>query len=214
MLRVLVAIASPTDLGQYGLAPIDVKATLSALRAAMAGPRVKVIPLVGPACTLEKLEQRLRDDIHVLHFVGHGMYPLHAAHSGLAPAIFMADAANQVRRVAAPEFAEMLGRHLLQSRSSRLRLVVLSSCQSATTGSTAATGSDSGPGQLGALPGFAYTLVNAGVPAVVAMQDNIAISAASVYSAAFYEALVREGHVDLACSRARAALAVDPRPAK
>ena len=77
-----------------------------------------------------------------------------------------------------------------------LRFVVLQSCQ------TAAPTPPDGPPFVGIGP----RLVQLGVPAVVAMQDFVAMEDARVFAAAFYSALMRDGVVDAAVNVARQAI--------
>ncbi len=77
-----------------------------------------------------------------------------------------------------------------------LRFVVLQSCQ------TAAPTPPDGPPFVGIGP----RLVQLGVPAVVAMQDFVAMDDARVFAAAFYSALMRDGVVDAAVNTARQAI--------
>ncbi|HMN31098.1 MAG TPA: SIR2 family protein, partial [Caldilineaceae bacterium] len=57
-----------------------------------------------------------------------------------------------------------------------------------------------------AFRGFAPTLVRVGLPAVIAMQNQIVVSSGQAFSHAFYRQLMQHGQVDLACNEARAAL--------
>lgn len=73
-------------------------------------------------------------------------------------------------------------------------MIYLSSCETATR-SPADT-----------FRGLAPALVAAGVPAVLAMQDLIAVETARHFSRTFYEQLFEYGQVDLASNVARASL--------
>ena len=77
-----------------------------------------------------------------------------------------------------------------------LRCVVLQSCQSA-----APTPADGPP-----FVGIGPRLVQLGVPAVVAMQDFVAMEDARVFAATFYRSLVRDGVVDAAVNDGRNAI--------
>ena len=185
-LRVLVAIASPDNLAKYQLTPIDRAVELAALEAALAGLPVELTELTGP-CTLPAIERALRRGYHALHFVGHGAYVESAG-----AALFLADDANQVSIARAEKLAEMLAR--LAGPDSPLQLVFLGSCQTAT-----ASPAD-------AFRGLAPQLLQAGVPAVLAMQDLVPVLTYRAFAYAFYRQLMQHGAVDLAANQARAAL--------
>ena len=85
-------------------------------------------------------------------------------------------------------------RALKRTSGDLIRLVFLSSCQTATR-----SPSD-------AFRGLAPMLVQAGVPAVLAMQDLVPIDTARTFSQVFYRQLLQHGLVDLAANQARARL--------
>ncbi len=94
-------------------------------------------------------------------------------------------------------FAALVARQLANGDPQdpdRLRLVFLVSCESATRATA------------DAFRGLAPALVDAGVPAVVAMQERVTVSAARAFSQTFYARLLEHGQVDLAGNQARAAL--------
>ncbi len=191
--KVLVAIANPSGLDRYRLQPVEVEEEWALLEEALAGLRVKLIRVRQP-CTLEAIEQNLREHgAHVLHFVGHGGY---SSESG-ASYIYLADADNQVHGVYAKKHAKMLARHLRDQSprgDARIRLVFLSSCQTATRDPS------------DAFRGFGPTLIAAGVPAVLAMQGLVPVRTAREFTRVFYQQLLQHGQVDLAANQARAAL--------
>jgi hypothetical protein len=187
--RVLVAVASPTNPQDFGLTAIDSEAEFKLLQDAFAGnTKIELAKLEGP-CTLPAIEAALRKGIHILHFVGHGKYV-----DGTS-ALFLCDAQGKTVVVKDTEIAAMLGRQLIDADTNaddKLRLVYLSSCQTATR-----SPSD-------AFRGLAPQLVAAGVPAVLAMQDIVPVSTATAFSRAFYGALMEHGQVDRAANLARA----------
>lgn len=183
-IRLLLAVANPGDLDEYGLAALDVDAERKNLEDAVADiepGQLELDFLDGPV-TLDVLEAKLHEGYHVLHFVGHGRFNQPPDESIL----YLADRDNQTAPVTESELAEMLAR-----LATPPRLVYLSSCQSATRS------------PADAFRGFAPRLVQAGVPAVVAMQDLVAIDTARELTAAFYERLLAHGLVDLAANEAR-----------
>jgi hypothetical protein len=190
-IRVLVAVANPSNLGDFGLAVIDPDAELKLLRDAVAGnAKIELVKLEGP-CTLEAIDAALRKGIHILHFVGHGKYV-----DGTS-VLFLCDAQSKALAVKDTDIADMLGRQLVDADAQaddKLRLVYLSSCQTATRNPTEA------------FRGLAPRLVAAGVPAVLAMQDLVPIKTATEFSRTFYRALLEHGQVDRASNAARASL--------
>lgn len=189
-MQILVAIANPAGLERYGLQAIDVEAEWAALQAAVAGLDVE-LRLVPQPCTLEAIEDGLREGAHGLHIVAHGAYNK----SEQQAVIFLANRNNQVRFVHADEHAQALARYLRDSDGRHgLRLVFLASCQTATQSPT------------DAFAAFAPRLVRAGVPAVLAMQDLVPVETARAFAQVFYRQLLRHGQVDLAANQARSAL--------
>lgn len=143
--------------------------------------------LDGP-CTLPAIDAALRKGIHILHFVGHGKFV-----DGTS-VLYLCDAEGKTAVVKDTEFAAMLGRQLVDTNKNaddKLRLVYLSSCQTATRNPS------------DAFRGLAPQLVAAGVPAVLAMQDLVPVSTASEFSRTFYGSLIEHGQVDRASTSAR-----------
>jgi hypothetical protein len=190
--RMLVAVANPSNLADYGLAPIDVEDEVASLRESIEGLDVTLDELPQP-CTLLALEEALQKGYHILHLVAHGAYSEEAGQS----ALFLADAQNQVGRVGGGDFAAMLARQLAEpnvKNEDKLRLVFLASCQTATRS------------PADAFRGLAPSLVAAGTPAVLAMQDLVPVDTARAFARAFYQQLLQHGLVDLAGNQARSAL--------
>jgi CHASE2 domain-containing sensor protein len=136
--------------------------------------------------TPDRVEDVLRRDRYdIVHFVGHGDF------AGDRPTLRFNDAAGGPLAVD----HETLGR-LVQNEMT-LRLVVLNSCKGAAMSSTRA------------FLGMAPRLVQAGVPAAVAMQYPIRDDEALCFVKAFYGALFEGDHrgsVDFAICSARSAL--------
>lgn len=192
-IRMLAALASPAGLDRFGLAPIEGDAAWAALQAAVAGLPVELVSLPQP-CSLAALEAALRQgSYHVLHLMAHGRF---IAEEGRA-ILYLADAANQVAVVGEDELAALLARQLADTAArsdDKLRLVFLACCESGQQCPTDAS------------RGLAPALVAAGVPAVVAMQEPVAVDTASAFGQAFYVELLRSGQVDVAANAGRAAV--------
>jgi CHAT domain-containing protein len=191
-IKILVAIANPQNLADHNLTAIDVEAEWALLQEATAGLDVERVQLPQP-CTLSALEAELKKGYHVLHFVGHGSY----SEKREQAVLYLADGENQVELVSDADLAAMLARQLADAdvqRDDKLRLVFLASCQTA-----ARSPAD-------AFRGFAPSLVAAGVPAVLAMQDLVPMDTAREFSTVFYRQLLQHGQVDRASNEARSAL--------
>jgi hypothetical protein len=190
-IRVLVAVANPSNLEEYKLTAIDPDAEFKLLQEAVEGnSKIELVKLEGP-CTLAAIDTALRKGIHILHFIGHGKYVEDTS------VLFLCDAQGKVQRVKDTDIADMLSRQLVDAGAQaddKLRLVYLSSCQTAT----------GNPAE--AFRGLAPRLVTAGVPAVLAMQDLIPIKTATEFSRSFYRALIEHGQVDRASNAARASV--------
>src|SRR5262249_41002686 len=150
-LKILVMISSPTDPRYAGL---DVMSEWSRLKEALAEPqrsgRVE-LDLLAEA-TLSALRRKLRgSEYHILHFIGHGGFDRETQEGVLV----LCDEAGKGRLVA----AQRLGAVLHDHRS--LRLVVLNACEGARTARADPFG------------GVGQTIVQQGVPAVIAMQFEI-----------------------------------------
>ena len=181
-LEILVMISSPTD-----YPGLDVENEWSRLNEALAGPitsgLVRLRRLPEPRLAVLQRELR-RGEYHILHFIGHAGFDREAQGGRLV----LCDDAGKGRPVA----AENLGFILHDHRS--LRLVVLNACE----GSRAS--------RADPFAGVAQTLLQQGVPAVIAMQFEITDQAAITFADEFYAA-VADGHpVDAALANARKAI--------
>ncbi len=185
-IRLLAAIADPPGLDDYGLTPIDVEAECQELTQALAeAPDTLEVTFLEPPATLSALDAELRKGYHVLHVVAHGIRP-----KGEPAVLFLAGDEGRVAEVSEDQLAGMLAR-----QGTSLRLVYLSSCQSA-----ARSPAD-------AFRGIAPSLIEAGVPAVLAMQDQVAVDTARAFAQGFYRRLLVHGLVDLAANEARSSVA-------
>jgi hypothetical protein len=181
-LRVLVVIASPAEYpaldGEHEWR--NVTEALSEL--ARAG-RVEVERLAQP--TLRMLQRQLRRGrYHVFHFIGHGGFDSQTQDGVLA----FENSYGRLRLVS----GEDLGTLLYDHRS--LRLAVLNACEGA-------RGDRADP-----FAGTAQSLVQQGIPAVIAMQFEITDTAAIVFAQALYEAVADGYPLDAATAEARKAI--------
>ncbi|MBN2389860.1 MAG: SUMF1/EgtB/PvdO family nonheme iron enzyme [Anaerolineae bacterium] len=191
-IKILVAIANPHNLADYGLTSLDVDIEWSIIEKATTGLDVRLTRLSEP-CTLSTLETELKKGYQILHFVGHGKYSKRAEEA----AVYLADQDNYTAPVNNSAFVSMLARQLSETMFAEehgLRLVFLASCQTATTS----------PANV--FRGIAHGLIAAGVPAVLAMQDQVPVHTTREFTRTFYRQLLHHGQVDLAANEARSAL--------
>jgi hypothetical protein len=207
-IKVLVAVANPSDLTtkwnlQAITAQTEFELLLQATQSVNAtdGPAIQ-FDLLSEPCTLDALRRTLQEGYHVLHFIGHGMYAKVTDAQGVIKfqAFLLlpnpADA-DRAMRVADNTIAGMLANLLADqpaAEEDKLRLVFLESCGTAKRDSN------------DAFRGLAPQVIQAGVPAVIAMQDLVEVGTARAFASTFYRQLLRHGQVDLACNEARAAV--------
>lgn len=181
-LRVLVCSAQPQDQG-----PLSVESEVAAVVAALQQPEAGNVEVFHVRGTFKSLSQALSEEgpWHVLHFIGHGRFD-----TALAGGVLLFEDANsQSALVEAARFANLV------ATQDTLRLVVLSSCQTA-----AAEGEPQ-------VVSVAETVLRSGrVNAVVTMQFEVTNWAADVFSRSFYSDLVVTGDVDHAVAMARTEL--------
>ena len=136
--------------------------------------------------TLPELERQIGhpEEIHILHFIGHGGYD-ERTHTGI---LVFEDARGGPHEVTGEE----LGSLLHDERS--LRLAVLNSCEGARNS------------HVDPFSGVASALVESGIPAVIGMQFEITDEAAIVFAERMYEALGHGYGVDAAVAQARKAI--------
>ena len=185
-LRALALAANPSNLNQYDLAAIDVEGELGRLRAGLGGIPLSVLPdrATNQRATLANLVAGLRDgNYDIVYLVCHG-----ALVKG-EPWLWLEDETGQVALTAGSELATRL-RDLPECP----RLVILAACQTAGTG-------------LGqALVALGPRLVEAGVPAVVAMQGLVGLETIARFMPVFFEQLRKAGSIDRAMALARGAV--------
>ena len=135
--------------------------------------------------TLSSLQRQLRkDDYHIFHFIGHGGYDKKAEDGVLV----LEDETGRGREVS----GRYLGTMLHDQKS--LRLAVLNACEGAITSSN------------DPFSGVAHSLVQKGIPAVIAMQNEITDEAAIVLAHEFYGAIADGYPVDASLAEARKAV--------
>ncbi|MGP0065189.1 MAG: CHAT domain-containing protein [Isosphaeraceae bacterium] len=186
-LRALVAIANPSDLGQFKMAKVDVEGEWERARAALG--EILPVKVTGPG-TFSQMVDRLREEFDILYLVAHG------ALSKGEPILWLEDAEGTSDRRAG---RDMLS---LNEMARPPRLVVLASCQSGDMEATACDGE--------ALVALGPRLAEAGIPAVIAMQGKVSMETVERFMLVFFRELCRDGQIDRAMAAAR--FAVKDRP--
>lgn len=189
-LRVLVAVSAPTDLDQYGLAPLDAAAEIARGRDGLAGVGVRVLGEEQPL-TLDALQGALREGTDILYLVAHG-----ALDRTQGPVLFLQGDDGCVQRVPGADLAQ----RVLELREPP-RLAVLASCDSAAVLDAPPAAGE--PGQPSPQAALAPRLAAAGVPAVLAMQGRISLATAAVLLPCFFAELLQDGQLDRALAVAR-----------
>jgi hypothetical protein len=196
-LRALIVVANPSDLTAYqpdgrSLAPIDVAAELERAKSGL-GP-IQTVELVSAgSATLENLVTHLRDGYDILFLVCHGFLAQDE------PQLLLETEAGTVDRVSGTVVVDRL-RELQKPP----RLVVLSACQSA------GSGDDLRSDDQGELAALGPRLAEAGVPAVLAVQGNVAVRTVAGFMPVFFKELRRDGRIDRAMAAARGAVRLRP----
>jgi phosphoglycolate phosphatase-like HAD superfamily hydrolase len=189
-LRVLAAISNPVDLETYRLSPVEVEVERTLLKEALADQDIQ-LDFLAPPVTLPRLEAKLREGYHVLHYVGHGAVGKKRGE----PVLYLQQDDERAALVKGRQISAMLAR-----QGVRPHLVVLAACESATV-ATADAYVALGP-----------QLIQRGVPAVVAMRGKISQASAGTFSQTLYTRLLAHGVVDLAMNEARSTLLTAERP--
>ncbi len=206
-IRLLVAISNPTDLPQ-GLAVLDVAREIETIHEALGNLHARgfleVTILAGRSGLPDELTAQLQADgyqlaagsttldtifrllprAHLFHFIGHGAFRGTGAQGSAA--LYLEDAQG---RVAIAKEGDVLAK--LRALSPTPQMIYLSACESAKRDVTHP------------FVGLAPRLLRAGVPAVVAMQEQVPIALARQLTGDFYRHLLEHGRVDVALNQAR-----------
>ena len=184
-LRVLVVIASPSDVHEYSLDPISEAEieTWHTIFDDLPDAAVTYLQsLTESPPTLARIRQVLMAGYHVVHFVCHGA----KTHQGTV--LYLENVDGAVEPVRSERLVEMF-----RALTTRPRLCFLAACESGARGRTD-----------GFVPLGPAVVAGGGVPAVVAMADRVGIVAARQFASHFYVRLLAHGAVDLAMNEARA----------
>jgi CHAT domain/SIR2-like domain len=230
-LRALVVIASPSELesglslGGRSLAAVDVQAeaqrALQGLREAPLAQGIRSVPEVtfladamrlnSPTkgrASLEALQLQLLEGYDIVYLVAHGaLLPDQPGNptSPFLPYILLEKEDGSYDRRPGQDLINLITSLPLIKRP---RLVVLASCQSGGRGKVPSGPPDEPERSYdeGALAALGPRLAEAGVPAVLAMQDNVRMSSMAQFIPLFFSQLLEHGQVDKAAAVARQAL--------
>jgi hypothetical protein len=184
--QVGLLVANPAGLDDYGLAPVDQAAIQADLEGEVGPEAVKTFP-----ATMLGLRDCLSAGLDVLCLAAHGgihrrsgePFVLLEAEDGAVRGVTAGDLAAEFREIEDGDLP---------------RLVVLLSCRSGVSG-------DADKGQASRLSLGAH-LVEQGVPAVVAMQEEVSISTARTFLRELFEELKETCVVDRSVATARRAI--------
>jgi hypothetical protein len=175
--RVLVAIASPKH---DDLAELDTGDEIAQIEQALNNLGYPLDWELLTGATFDRLQQKLKDGYDILHYIGHGLRD-DDTQAGLL-------AFEDDQGLLDPISHERLGVLL---RDTGVKLVVLAACQSA----------DYGEGDI--FKGVAQSLVQAEIPAVIAMQFVVEYQVAREYTRQLYYYLAAGLPLDRALTEAR-----------
>ena len=182
-LQVLVMISSPKD-----HSPLNVEQEWQQINEATAElQKTNRIALTKIEPSLTSLQSELRnDDYHVFHYIGHGGFDK-ATNDGV---LVLEDSERNGHIVTAQDLGTML------HDESSLQLAFLNSCHGART-------SIADP-----FAGVGQTLLQNGMPAVIAMQFEITDDAAITFSSELYSALTVGYSIERAVAEGRKAISI------
>jgi len=187
-LRILGLASSPA-----GFQRLDVRAERTKLESALA-PLIKEKAVKIDwleSATLAELDTRIGapDELHVLHYIGHGAYD-EATQSGV---LVLENDRGKPHEVPGDRICALV-------RNQRsLRLVVLNACEGARVS------------HVDPFSGVATSLLRCGLPAVIGMQTEITDEAAITFSTRLYTALAQGYPIDGALTQARTAIFISDR---
>ncbi len=181
-LRVLMMVSSPSD-----YAALDTEAEAKNLHAALADLEARGLVEIETMedANLSALQRKLRrGEYHIFHFIGHGGYD-NQTEQGV---LILEDEHGRGRAVSGQDLGMLLHDHRC------LRLAILNACEGGRAD------------RKDPFAGTAQSLLQQGIPAVIAMQFEITDDAAIAFAHEFYEALSDNYPVDAALTEARKSL--------
>lgn len=176
-LKALVMVAAPQGLDAYKLASVDKPAEVESVTGGLG----EIPATILEKATLNGLVSALQaDEFDILYIVAHGTF------ANGETLLWLENEDGAVDRQPGGELVTRL-----RELENRPRLVVLASCQSA------------GRGKGDVLSALGPRLAAAGIPAVLAMQDNLTMATSAKLMPVFFSELQKDGQIDRALSAAR-----------
>lgn len=184
-LRLLIVTSSPGDSAQLNIEQ-ECEVILNAIHPLKKQSLIESTVLKDP--TLHELTKALSEStFHVVHVVAHGEADLKQGKSFL----LLQDEMGSTKMISANQFCATL------RSSPNTRLVVLNACNTA----------KSHAGWTGS--GMCQSLIQSGIPAVVAMSREISDHAGKLFAESLYAAIVKGETIEVATNRARLAVYTD-----
>lgn len=176
-LKALVMVAAPQGLDAYKLASVDKPAEVESVTGGLG----EIPATILEKATLNGLVSALQaDEFDILYIVAHGTF------ANGETLLWLENEDGAVDRQPGGELVTRL-----RELENRPRLVVLASCQSA------------GRGKGDVLSALGPRLAAAGIPAVLAMQENLTMATSAKLMPVFFSELQKDGQIDRALSAAR-----------
>ncbi len=198
-MRALVVVANPSNIERYNMATIDVDAEAARIRYSM-GDTIAITPIPsGGYASLTRINNSLIEKHYpILYLVAHGGMIEGTPYLWLEKPDGTADVVEAGRLVTI----------LRDLGDKRPQLIVLASCQSASSGdhpTVNATNPDpnSDLDKDNPLLALGPQLAQAGIPAVLAMQGKITIHTVESFMPTFFRQLQQDGQIDRAVAEAR-----------
>jgi WD40 repeat protein len=210
-IRMLVAVSNPLNL-PGGLAPANIEVEVENLRRALSDLRragkIEITLLPGRTGLTSGLRTRLESEgyhivegptnlfniaphlpkSHIFHFIGHGLFRRGSEKSEGQAALLLEKADGNWQAVKDEDIVAMFA-----ALGTLPHLTFLVACESAARDANATS----------PFVGLGPKLVQAGVPAVVAMQKQVPVEMARTLAGEFYARLAEHGEVDRALNQAR-----------
>ncbi len=184
LLQALAVIAAPSGLEQYKLASVDKTVELATITSGLGEIGLKTLE----HATLNSIVSAFTEtEFDILYLVAHGSFANGEAY------LWLEDEQGGISRVTGSELITRL-----RELERRPRLIVLTSCQSA------------GKGEGDVLSALGPRLAEAGIPAVLAMQDNIRMDTVAKFMPVFFGELKKDGCIDRALNVARGLVREQP----
>lgn len=186
-LRAVVAIANPSNLGRFHLAPVDVTGEMARMQEVLGDLPTTYLATGKPGrATLEHIRATLREGPCILYLTCHGTLV------NDQPVLWLEGNDGLADQISGDAFIAAI-----QELAVRPLLIILASCRSGGDG-------------VKVLSALAPRLVQAGTPAVIGAQGDIAMAQVAAALPVLLRELLRDGRIDRALAAARGPLRNQP----